>query len=115
MEPTTTEKAVLKTLVEMKQEHRAFIRTELKKKGLGFSGLLVRYGMVDEDDPTAADEKYHRILNRYLSCENALTGEKGEKIRAALEAEGVDLSASPTYPLGVIDASHDSKAIKAAS
>jgi len=110
MNANTTEGVVLSTLVEMKQAHRRYIRDELKKRGLGFVGLLVRYGMADADEPTEADGKYLAIFNRFLSCDNALGGDKGAKIKAALLEEGVDLSASPTFPL-----THDASTIRAAS
>jgi len=85
--------------------HREYITRQLWNKwGTTPAGMLIKYGFKScEDDRHVADAKLLGVFDRYLSCENKLTGRNGLLLRSIMDRLDIDYLNSPTYPLEPLD------------
>lgn len=89
-----------------KKLHRDYITDQLWELGMKPPGFLVAAGMfeIDKDDKKVADHNLLSLFYNYLASESKLTGERGMKIREAMDRFGIDYTKSPTFPLEPLDA-----------
>lgn len=98
------EKGKFITLPEAARKlHREHITRQLAERGWSPSGFLVVAGLreeyLDDDGFPVAKKNLLNLFNRYLVCENKLSGLTGRLLRDAMDRMGIDYMNSPTFPL----------------
>lgn len=87
-----------------RKAHREYITRQLAFKGWNVSGFLIAAGLVEEELVNGFPLENKKLLgsfNRFLLCENQMSGENGKILRDAMDRMGIDYCNSPTYPIGL--------------
>ncbi len=82
--------------------HRQYITKQLwNKYGVTMKGFLVIAGLTtgEKDGIKMPDKRFYNVLNRYLICENKLSGESGRILRDKMDSLQIDYRNSPTFPV----------------